>query len=667
MNETNIVIKLLTEEVSIQNFITLYYYNNLSINKINNESFDVLIYSIENSINNEIIEFFINQYNNLNYEFTKNQIPLFMVLERENYYIANKLIEKGADINFRNKDGDNVLFYLYQNKLLNRKILRYIISKRIHINSKDRIGYNIICYFIENGNEDLLNYIFEYFTYNIHFVLKCLTAYKNKIGMSSYEIILWMNKDKGKLKISETMIKLATEHWNINIISNIIFFRFNLPLLKLYNRNNILPKVTEYNQIHLVKYLVYNGAYINKRDQDGNTSLIIAAKNGNYDIVKFLVDEKAQVNKVNNIGYTPLMYASQNGFYSIVQYLLNNGADVNLKSKGDIENEEENIQDININAPKISLVSQIKDQSKKIFGTVENGCSALMCAAKNGHLKIIQKLCDQGAFIKEKNNQGCNALMIAAENGHLDVIQYLHERGLSFHGKNKEKKTALILAAQNGHLSVVKYLIEQGVNIHKRDIYDKNAFVYACQMGYRDILEYLDESSSKNFIQKIESMPISSSNSLKLKLKSKSKSITKLISQSISSSIQKSKLKLQSKLKFNSKSSKNKEMGLMLAAFNGHLDIIQYLYERGTKLNCESKQGETPLILACMGGHLKVVKFLYSHGLNIKEGYKNRKTALMYAWINGHLDIIEFLYEHDVRLFPFESTNNNKNNCPSIN
>ncbi|ORY75169.1 ankyrin, partial [Neocallimastix californiae] len=332
MNEEKILMKLLIEGNSINDFKTYFYYNNISINnKINDSSFDVLTYSIEHNSNNEIIKFLINQYENVNYEFNRNKIPLFLSLEKNNFYITDILLKRGANINYCNSNKENVLFYLYQNKILNRKILLYLIHHGIDINYKNKEGSCLLSYIIEDGHSEFLKIIFEQYSFNKKFIMEGLMASKSRRGMSPQDLILWIDKNKLQLKITKNMVEQAINHWNIDIMCDIILYSFNIPLLQLYNKYSVLPKITKYNRVNVVKYLVNNGVYINRKDQEGNTSLVIASKEGFFEIVKFLVDKKANVNKFNSIGYTPLMFASQNGHLSIVKYLLNHGANINIK------------------------------------------------------------------------------------------------------------------------------------------------------------------------------------------------------------------------------------------------------------------------------------------------------------------------------------------------
>ncbi|EOD15466.1 hypothetical protein EMIHUDRAFT_370677, partial [Emiliania huxleyi CCMP1516] len=53
---------------------------------------------------------------------------------------------------------------------------------------------------------------------------------------------------------------------------------------------------------------------------------------------------------------------------------------------------------------------------------------------------------------------------------------------------------------------------------------------------------------------------------------------------------------------------------LIMACFNGHLEIARLLLEAGAAIDQADEQGATPLFAACHQGHLEVAKLLSSYG-----------------------------------------------------
>jgi ankyrin repeat protein len=77
-------------------------------------------------------------------------------------------------------------------------------------------------------------------------------------------------------------------------------------------------------------FLIANGADVNARDLDGNTSLIAAAQLGFVDGVQLLVRRKAKVDATNNRGETALVLAVQLRNAQVVRELLAAGADPDI-------------------------------------------------------------------------------------------------------------------------------------------------------------------------------------------------------------------------------------------------------------------------------------------------------------------------------------------------
>ena len=77
----------------------------------------------------------------------------------------------------------------------------------------------------------------------------------------------------------------------------------------------------------LIKMLLSKGAKIDERNENGETALIIAAKQGNNFIVGLLLEHGANVTCSDFLEHTALYYAAENGNNDIVEKLLLAGAE----------------------------------------------------------------------------------------------------------------------------------------------------------------------------------------------------------------------------------------------------------------------------------------------------------------------------------------------------
>ena len=82
----------------------------------------------------------------------------------------------------------------------------------------------------------------------------------------------------------------------------------------------------------------------------------------------------------------------------------------------------------------------------------------------------------------------------------------------------------------------------------------------------------------------------------------------------------------------------------MLAALNGHVEVVQFLHRAGCDLEKANNHGTTAGILAARSGHLEVVQFLHRAGCDLDKANNNGTTAGIWAARNGHLEVVQFLH-----------------------
>ena len=98
----------------------------------------------------------------------------------------------------------------------------------------------------------------------------------------------------------------------------------------------------------------------------------------------------------------------------------------------------------------------------------ENGATALLLAAYNGHVKVVKfLLTNKHSQSSEKDNSGNTALLLAAFQGKIPVLKYLLSKPeVSLLEKNTaEGDNVLSFAAWNGQLDAITFLLKQGAYI----------------------------------------------------------------------------------------------------------------------------------------------------------------------------------------------------------
>ena len=201
-----------------------------------------------------------------------------------------------------------------------------------------------------------------------------------------------------------------------------------------------------------VRDLLSRGAAVDAADRRGMTPLMWAAASGNVDIVRQLLDGGATVDRRAADGSTALMLASINGFTDIVRALVLKGADVTAARNG-------------LRARQMALdrghaeVVTLLDQAEALG-------RRLLQAASEGHDMVVRQVLALGAPVNMADDRGATALMIAARNGDLGILQALLSRGADGSLRDAMGRTVFDWAepaASTGKF-VVAFLTERGVS-----------------------------------------------------------------------------------------------------------------------------------------------------------------------------------------------------------
>jgi ankyrin repeat protein len=91
----------------------------------------------------------------------------------------------------------------------------------------------------------------------------------------------------------------------------------------------------------------------------------------------------------------------------------------------------------------------------------------LIKAAGIGNLSNVQKALSDGADINEKNNNDMTALMAAAKNGHIYVVKLLMEKKADVNAvSSPDGKTALFYALERGRIKIAELLLKTGASVN---------------------------------------------------------------------------------------------------------------------------------------------------------------------------------------------------------
>ena len=223
--------------------------------------------------------------------------------------------------------------------------------------------------------------------------------------------------------------------------------------------------------VHAVQEMIATGADVNARAGDGSTALLSATHNSNVAIARALLAAKAKADVANDYGVTPLLEASRTGDAAMMELLLNAGASPSLAHP-----EGETPLMAAARAGSAAGVRLLLARGVDVNAAERyQQTTALMWAAAEGHLDVVDALLDAGAdpnrqahvtaLTDRKNGDhptgGFTALMWAARNGNEPLVRRLVARGAKVNLKNGDDASPAMIAIYNDYFDVAAALIEE--------------------------------------------------------------------------------------------------------------------------------------------------------------------------------------------------------------
>ncbi len=252
-----------------------------------------------------------------------------------------------------------------------------------------------------------------------------------------------------------------------------------------------------------------------------STPLLDAAYSGDSARVAALLKAGANPDEANQFGASPVLEAARRGDAAVLQLLLKAGAD---PESANAEGETALMlvaRTGNIEAARLLLKHGAKVDAREKWG----GQTALIWAAAQNQAAMVQFLISKGATVdarsvvrdwprrmtaeerpKDMNRGGMSALMFAARDGHIDVVRTLLKAGADPEFTDPDGSTALIVALMNGHWDTAKLLIESGADVNTWDWWGQAPLYLAVDMntlptGARIELPTMDRATGLDIIQ----------------------------------------------------------------------------------------------------------------------------------------------------------------------
>lgn len=255
--------------------------------------------------------------------------------------------------------------------------------------------------------------------------------------------------------------------------------------------------IVRVDDLDSARLLLRAGADPKGANRYGVTPLYLACANGNTEMIRLLLDAGGDVNAADPAGETPLMTVSRVGNIDAVRLLLDRGAVVDAKDPefqqtalmvAIRENHPDVVRllvdrhaDVNARIKVGRAPAWVLPNSVPGFGhgigivrgglpergsryLIPGGLTPLLYAARDGRLESARILVAAGAEINAADPNGIPPVLMAITNDHVDVARFLIDRGAEINVVDWYGRTPLWAAVEARNMDVDNGNFENGVD-----------------------------------------------------------------------------------------------------------------------------------------------------------------------------------------------------------
>lgn len=251
--------------------------------------------------------------------------------------------------------------------------------------------------------------------------------------------------------------------------------------------NTPLGAAIAYGYARVAQLLIDHGANVQRKNKDGATPLIQAAKLTQVtkacrsSIAWLLLENKANPDDRDSIGSTALHYSVRNHDESITWLLATRNANPTIRDSNGFS-----ALDLAASEGDFSASWILLDRGSRLEdGNLQHEAStALLLAAREGHQRVVQLLLTYGVNIDATDAEGLTALVHAIRLRREEVIRCLLGHGASRDVQDQTGATALHHAIRtDSGLDNTWMLLQEGAKVDVQDYEHKTALMLAAEHG----------------------------------------------------------------------------------------------------------------------------------------------------------------------------------------
>ena len=396
--------------------------------------------------------------------------------------------------------------------------------------------------------------------------------------------------------------------------------KFNtLPKTKkigLQYQRDLLHQEAIIGEEEAVKMLLLRGFDIDEQDEDKNTALHLAAREGKDDIVNLLLSVGANSNIKNSMRQDPSALARTSRIRNAIEVY--NMIDPGVQKMDYLFRRA-------VSAGQLDLVQIFISRGINVEKSDNDKTTPLHLAVRNQNFNVANTLIEKCGNISQKDGNGNTALHLAVENENDEIVKLLVKYDINTECKNLDGNTALHLAVQRNNEVVVRILGELVQNFDVKN-HDRNTALHlAVEKENEEIVKYLTEKT-KN----IETKNARNNTPLHLAIKKENRRITHILLKKAHPETYDMDL----------------NTSLHLAVERENVDIVRMLVEQTTNIDIRNQEGNTALFLAVEARNNVIIQIMMTYGACVYKMNNKGLTPLDEAILSRNNKVIKILLDN---------------------
>lgn len=303
----------------------------------------------------------------------------------------------------------------------------------------------------------------------------------------------------------ETVLMTAAETGKLDVVKALLAKGANPNAKERTREQTALMWTVAEKHPDVAQALIAGGADVHARSAGGSTPLLFAARSGDIESVRVLLAAGSDVNESLPDGNSALMVAAGSGHGEVGVLLLEHGADPNLATKDEgltalhslilkrplhSTNWKRPASHLLLAKallehgadPNLQTAKAVTSMGINVTGTIWQGATSLVLAARVADLDMIKVLLDAKANSLVVTSNKTTAIMAAAgvgraegnedpiaESDALTAVKIFTALGGDVNAADTSGNTALHGAVNNGYNAVIQFLFEKGANLNVKD------------------------------------------------------------------------------------------------------------------------------------------------------------------------------------------------------